>query len=154
MGEIIYRARSPIRVVPYNVTRRILRADTGEEVSVFRAHNQVLDTGLQVMLDRLRGVGPALTTFALGTGATAPGPDDTGPEGEVWRSDLSLLTRTGPILEAQYYLASNMCNGETLQSAMILADDIPFSWVSFPVETKTADCVWIFQWSYPIEAVV
>ena len=154
MGEIIYRAASPIRVVPYNVTRRILRADTFDEVSVFRAHNQVLDTGLQVMLDRLRGVGPALTTFALGTGATAPGPDDTGPEGEVWRSDLSLLTRTGPILEAQYYLASNMCNGQSLQSAMILAEDIPFSWVSFPAETKTADCVWIFQWSYPIEAVV
>ena len=146
MGEIIYRAASPIRVVPYNVTRRILRADTFDEVSVFRAHNQVLDTGLQVILDRLRGVGPALTTFALGTGATAPGPDDTGPEGEVWRSDLSLLTRVGPILEAQYYLASNMCNGQSLQSAMILAEDIPFSWVSFPVETKTAHCVWIFRW--------
>ena len=154
MGEIIYRARSPIRVVPYNVTRRILRADTGEEVSVFRAHNQVLDTGLQVILDRLRGVGPALTTFALGTCATPPEPDDTGPEGEVWRSDLSLLTRTGPILEAQYYLASNMCNGQSLQSAMILAEDIPFSWVSFPAEEKTADFVWIFQWSFPIEAVV
>ena len=154
MGEIIYRAASPFRVLPYNVTRRILRADTLDEVSVFRAHNQVLDTGLQVILDRLRGVGPALTTFALGTGATAPGPDDTGPEGEAWRSDLSLLARTGPIMEAPYYLASNMCNGEALQSAMILADDIPFSWVSFPVETKTADCVWIFQWSYPIEAVV
>lgn len=154
MGEIIYRARSPIRVVPYNVTRRILRADTGEEVSVFRAHNQVLDTGLQVILDRLRGIGPALTTFALGTGATPPEPDDTGPEGEVWRSDLSLLTRTGPILEAQYYLASNMCNGQSLQSAMILAEDIPFSWVSFPAEEKTADFVWIFQWSFPIEAVV
>jgi len=37
---------------------------------------------------------------------------------------------------------------------MILADDIPFSWVSFPAETKTADFVWIFQWSFPIEAVV
>ena len=154
MRELVYRVDSPIRVVPYNVTRRILRADTLDEVSVFRAHNQVLDTGLQVILDRLRGVGPALTTFALGTGATAPGPDDTGPEGEVWRSDLSLLTRTGPILEAQYYLASNMCNGETLQSAMILAGDIPFSWVSFPAETKTQDFVWIFQWSFPIEAVV
>jgi hypothetical protein len=154
MGEIIYRADSPIRVLPYNVTRRILRADTLDEVSVFRAHNQILDTGLQVILDRLRGVGPALTTFALGTGATPPSADGTGPEGEVWRSDLSLLTRVGPILEAQYYLASNMCNGQSLQSAMILAEDIPFSWVSFPAETKTQDFVWVFQWSFPIEAVV
>ena len=77
-----------------------------------------------------------------------------GPEGEVWRSDLSLLTRSGPILEAQFYLASNMCNGQTLQSAMVLADDIPFSWVSFPAEEKTQDFVWIFQWSFPVEAVV
>jgi len=72
----------------------------------------------------------------------------------VLRTDLSLLMRTGPILEAQFYLASNMCNGQSLQSAMILAEDIPFSWVSFPAETKTQDFVWVFQWSFPIEAVV
>jgi hypothetical protein len=47
-----------------------------------------------------------------------------------------------------------MLNGQALRSAMILAEDIPFSWVAFPAETKTQDFVWIFQWSYPIEAVV
>lgn len=154
MEQIVYQPASPIRAVPFNVTRRILKADTLDEVSVFRTHNQVLDTGLEVILDRLRGVGPVLSTFALGTGATPPGPDDTGPEGEVLRSDLSLLTRTGPILEAQFYLASNMCNGETLQSAMILAGDIPFAWVTFPADTKTDQFVWVFQWSFPIEAVI
>ena len=153
MGEIIYRANSPIRVLPYNVTRRILRADTLDEASVFRAHNQVLDTGLQVILDRLRGVGPALTTFALGTG-TGPNDAGAGLDGEVLRTDLSLLMRTGPILEAQFYLASNMLNGQALRSAMILAEDIPFSWVAFPAEIKTQDFVWIFQWSFPIEAVI
>lgn len=149
-----YRAASPIRAVPFNVTRRILKADTLDEVSVFRCHNQVLDTGLEVILDRLRGVGPALSTFALGTGATPPTSESTGPEGEVLRSDLSLLTRTGPILEAQFYLASNMCNGQMLQSAMILAGAIPFAWVTFPTAEKTSDYVWVFQWSFPIEAVV
>jgi hypothetical protein len=152
--QIVYQPASPIRAVPFNVTRRILKADTLQEVSVFRTHNQVFDTGLEVILDRLRGVGPALNTFALGTGATEPTTGSTGPEGEVLRSDLSLLTRTGPILEAQFYLASNMCNGQTLQSAMILAGDIPFAWVTFPAAEKTADYVWVFQWSFPIEAVV
>jgi len=149
-----FESGSAIRALPTNVVREIRRADTDELVDLWQGHNRVLDSGLAVIGDLLRGVGPVLSTFALGTEATEPELDATGPVGEVLRSDLSLVSRSGGIVTAHFYLGSNACNGETLQSAMVLAGDVPFSWVDFPAETKNSGYVWVFQWHYPFEAVV
>lgn len=149
-----FRFGSAIRALPTNVEREIRRADTGEVVDVWRGHNRVFDSGLAVIGDLLRGVGPVLSTFALGTSAAEPDPDATGPVGEVLRSDLSLVSRSGAIVTAHFYLGTNACNGQSLQSAMVLAGDVPFSWVDFPAETKNSGYVWVFQWHYPFEAVI
>jgi len=154
MGEIIYRVASPIRVLPYNVTRTILRADTGAIEDIYRGHNKVLNTGLEAIWRAFAGVGPAISTFAIGTGATEPGPEDMGPGGEVLRSDLSRISASGPILQCEYYLGSSACNGLTLQSAMLLAGDVPVAWIAYPAATKSSQYVWVFQWQIPLEQVV
>lgn len=150
---MIHRLASPVGVAQYNVTRSILRADTGEVVSTARVHNRVLDSGLTALWSCFSGVGPALSTFALGTDATEPTAESTGPAGEVLRSDLGLLTVAGPILTAEYYLSSAECNDLTLCSAMCLAGLTPFAWVTFPPALKTDQFVWVFQWQFPLEQI-
>ncbi|MEA4884253.1 MAG: hypothetical protein VB144_11480 [Clostridia bacterium] len=149
--RVIYMRRDPIRIVPFNVDVGIYDYPSMELAGHQRVHNRVLDSGLTALWDCFRGVGSPLTTIALGTSATAPAADATGPVDEVWRSDLSTLRTYGPMLEAQYYLASNMCNGLTLRSAMVFAGSVPFAWVALEPQIKDAQHVWAIQWSFPLE---
>jgi hypothetical protein len=101
-----------------NVTVTVHDASTGEVLGEQRAHNLVVNDGLNLIRDLLEGTatGP-ITHFALGTDSTPVTASDTALGVEVFRDVLAGTTANAQQLVLSYYLNSADANGNTLSEA-------------------------------------
>ena len=151
MNKSTIPAQSVVQTLPFNVDIGVYDYQTDELIAHQHQHNTVLDSGLAAIWRCFTQTGPPLNGIALSSGVD--GPVDGVLPNEVWRSDLSRVSVDGPILVAQFYLASSMCVGKTINSAMLLAGTIPFAFVTLDARIKTNDEYWVIIWSFPLEAV-
>lgn len=151
MNELTIPSQSVVQTLPFNVDIGVYDYQTDELIAHQHQHNTVLDSGLEAIWRCFTQTGPPLNRIALST--ALDGPLDGALPNEVLRSDLSKVSVDGPILVAQFYLASSMCIGKTIQSALLLADTDPFAFVTLDARIKTNDEYWVIIWSFPLEAV-
>lgn len=151
MNKSTIPAQSVVQTLPFNVDIGVYDYQTDELIAHQHQHNTVLDSGLEAIWRCFTQTGPPLNRIALST--ALDGPSDGALPNEVLRSDLSKVSVDGPILVAQFYLASTMCTGKTIQSALLLADTDPFAFVTLDARIKTNDEYWVIIWSFPLEAV-
>ena len=151
MNELTIPSQSVVQTLPFNVDIGVYDYQTDDLIAHQHQHNTVLDSGLEAIWRCFTQTGPPLNRIALST--ALDGPLDGALPNEVLRSDLSKVSVDGPILVAQFYLASSMCIGKTIQSALLLADTDPFAFVTLDARIKTNDEYWVIIWSFPLEAV-
>jgi hypothetical protein len=132
-------------------------ADTGAVLAVERAHNLVVDDGLDLIRDLLDGDAVAgITHLAVGTGTVAVTAGDTALGTEVFRDAVTSRTSYAQQLVVSYYLASGSANGYTLTEAGLFnaaAAGTMFARVKLASSiAKTASIAVTFTWTINLGA--
>lgn len=133
-----------------SLTVDVWDAGTGRHRDRFVAKNAVVNSGLNLIRDRLNGDNTALSHVAVGTGTAPVTSLDTTLATEVFRDILTGTTKTLGKLTVSYYLASGSANGHVLAEAGIFnAASLGslYARVVFPtVLNKTAAIAVTFTW--------
>jgi len=142
------RARCNVRIV-------VGDERTGEE-RVVETHNLVVDAGLDLIRDRIRGASNAfLTHVAFGSDATAPDAGQTELGAEVARYAFEQAPSSGAgSLEYTYYLPSGTGNLGLLSEVGILTASVAgtmYARATFATIDKTGSTyvkvVWELEWT-------
>lgn len=115
-------------------------ARTGRVLSHYRGSNRVVNTGLDMIADRVRGntgVG-GVRDYALGTGSTPPVAGNTALEAESYRGTLTQTRVSGGELKLTLFLGSTQGNGLTFQEGGAFnAENTMLCRGIFPAKVKT-----------------
>lgn len=149
-----------VKVSPrVNVRIEKIRSD---HVRTEAYHNLAVDSGLNLIRDFLYGDAVSgLERFALGTGTGQVQAADAKLENEVFRDQLTKVTKTDKGLEIKYYLSSTDANGYAISEAGLFANgatDMPdsgtlYARVTFPAEEKMGAEAWNFTWTLEWDVV-
>jgi hypothetical protein len=140
-----------------NVTVTVHDASTGEVLGEQRAHNLVVNDGLNLIRDLLEGTatGP-ITHFALGTDSTPVTASDTALGVEVFRDVLAGTTANAQQLVLSYYLNSADANSNLLAELGLFdaasAGTMFARVVLSPAINKTAAIAVTFNWTVNLGA--
>lgn len=147
-----------IQLPPVNVTIEVHDAITGELLHREQQHNLVTLVYRNLIRDFMNGTPAtgAISHFAVGTSATAPGPNDVALGTEVFRDVVTKRTPDAGKLTIQYYLGSTSANGNTLQEAGLWnagSGGTLAARVTYQPIIKTASITATFTWDVIINAV-
>lgn len=111
--------------------------------------NLVVDRGLALIALWHQGTGAAITLGAVGTGGTAPTPDQTALLAEVYRTTLAQRTVVGNAITSRLYVPTNAANGTTLREAGLFASDgTLYSRITYDPIVKTSQVAVTYLWTH------
>lgn len=100
------------------------RAGRGLLLAEEHGHNRVPNSGRNYLRDLLSGdLLSGITDFVFGTDGTATTNADVALGAQVFRSAVTLVTKTALTLTLQYFLPSTAVNGETIREAGLFTDE-------------------------------
>jgi hypothetical protein len=121
-------------------------------------HNLVVDSGLNLIRDRLAGAtSNYVTHFAVGTGTTAVTGAQTALATEVFRDGVTTaITSTSKAVRFEYYLPASYANGNTLTEIGLFTAPSGGTMVARALLTtpivKSALVTATFQWTISLSA--
>ncbi len=134
-----------------NVLVVVRDAETERVLNVLQARNKVITDGLNLIRDRLRGVGLPPSKIAVGIGTTPVADGDHALQTEVYRNTITqiLTPATGQVFY-RLFIPSSAANGYDVNEAAIFNDDnVMLSRVLFDTpETKTASKTLTVSWEH------
>lgn len=116
-------------------------ASTGRMLDYYRGRNRVVDLGLGMVADRIRGnTGVSgVSLYALGTDSTPPTAGDVALLAEAYRDVLTQTRVSGAELKLTLFLGSTQGNGVTYQEGGAFnAENMMLCRGVFPPKVKTA----------------
>ena len=130
-------------------------ATTGAELSRYRGPNRVVNTGLDMIADRLRqnsGIGGA-SLYALGTNSTPPVAGNTALLAEAFRGTLTATRVSAGELTMTMFLGSTQGNGITFkEGGAFNAENTLLCRAVFPDKAKTSSKTLTILHTIPITA--
>lgn len=142
--------------IEVNVLKQVHCAITGELLREEKAHNLVVDAGLNLENDFLNSlVVTGIERFAIGTGSTAVSSADTSLVTEVFRDQFTQITKGDKTTDFKYFLASGSANGNIITEAGLFANgatDVAgsgtlYARVVLLADEKTSAEAWTFTWT-------
>ena len=116
-------------------------AETGALISLYHGCNRVVNGGLDLIAERLRGntAVSGVTKYALGTGSTPPVAGDTALQAEGYRGLLTQTRVSAGELKVTLFLGSSEGNGLTYTEGGAFNDEgTMLCRALFPAKVKTA----------------
>jgi hypothetical protein len=137
--------RGAVRIVTRDAT-------TGRIIAEDRRSNLVVNAGLDLIVDRLQGVGSAaISHFAIGDNNAGVAAGQTALQSEQFRDTVTLFTDLAQGLEVQYFLADTDANGVNLREAGVFnagAAGTMFARVVHSDIAKTALITVTYAWTF------
>ena len=123
----------------------------GRVLNILRSRNKVITDGLNLIRDRMSGLGLPPSKIAVGDGTADVLDGDHALQNEVYRNGITQILRpaTGQVFY-RLFIPSSAANGYDLNEAMIVNDDdVMLSRVLFDTpETKTASKTLTVSWEH------